>query len=317
MRMPIVRAQMGRWNPWPSCRRKWETEDMKAIVEYFNEFFRLLKTIQPADIIDILLVAFVVYRIILMIRTTSTSRIAKAVVFVLLLSWVTGLLKLHVLNFIMGKVLELGLIALVILFQPELRRAVEKLGGTSLREVLSPKERNKEMNDVISQTVTACETMSREKVGALMVFERSSRLDEYFKTGTMIDGKVSEQLIRNIFFPKASLHDGAMVIRDGRVAAAGCVLPLSENQHLSADLGTRHRAGVGISEVTDAVIVIVSEETGTISVAVGGMLKRHLAPQTLERLLLNELAPEVETGKKPGLLGRLSRRAGKDGSHEE
>ncbi len=290
---------------------------MKAIVEYFNEFFRLLKTIQPADIIDILLVAFVVYRIILMIRTTSTSRIAKAVVFVLLLSWVTGLLKLHVLNFIMGKVLELGLIALVILFQPELRRAVEKLGGTSLREVLSPKERNKEMNDVISQTVTACETMSREKVGALMVFERSSRLDEYFKTGTMIDGKVSEQLIRNIFFPKASLHDGAMVIRDGRVAAAGCVLPLSENQHLSADLGTRHRAGVGISEVTDAVIVIVSEETGTISVAVGGMLKRHLAPQTLERLLLNELAPEVETGKKPGLLGRLSRRAGKDGSHEE
>ncbi len=290
---------------------------MKAIVEYFNEFFRLLKTIQPADIIDILLVAFVVYRIILMIRTTSTSRIAKAVVFVLLLSWVTGLLKLHVLNFIMGKVLELGLIALVILFQPELRRAVEKLGGTSLREVLSPKERNKEMNDVISQTVTACETMSREKVGALMVFERSSRLDEYFKTGTMIDGKVSEQLIRNIFFPKASLHDGAMVIRDGRVAAAGCVLPLSENQHLSADLGTRHRAGVGISEVTDAVVVIVSEETGTISVAVGGMLKRHLAPQTLERLLLNELAPEVETGKKPGLLGRLSRRAGKDGSHEE
>lgn len=290
---------------------------MKAIVEYFNEFFRLLKTIQPADIIDILLVAFVVYRIILMIRTTSTSRIAKAVVFVLLLSWVTGLLKLHVLNFIMGKVLELGLIALVILFQPELRRAVEKLGGTRLREVLSPKERNKEMNDVISQTVTACETMSREKVGALMVFERSSRLDEYFKTGTMIDGKVSEQLIRNIFFPKASLHDGAMVIRDGRVAAAGCVLPLSENQHLSADLGTRHRAGVGISEVTDAVVVIVSEETGTISVAVGGMLKRHLAPQTLERLLLNELAPEVETGKKPGLLGRLSRRAGKDGSHEE
>lgn len=317
MRMPIVHAQLGRRNPWLSCRRKWETEDMKAILEYFNEFFRLLKTIQPADIIDILLVAFVVYRIILMIRTTSTSRIAKAVVFVLLLSWVTGLLKLHVLNFIMGKVLELGLIALVILFQPELRRAVEKLGGTSLREVLSPKERNKEMNSVISQTVTACETMSREKVGALMVFERSSRLDEYFKTGTMIDGKVSEQLIRNIFFPKASLHDGAMVIRDGRVAAAGCVLPLSENQHLSADLGTRHRAGVGISEVTDAVVVIVSEETGTISVAAGGMLKRHLAPQTLERLLLNELAPETETEKKSGLLGRLGRRAGKDGSHEK
>ena len=130
-----------------------------------------------------------------------------------------------------------------------------------------------------------------------MVFERASRLDEYFKTGTLIDGRVSEQLIRNIFFPNASLHDGAMVIRDGRVAAAGCVLPLSENHHLSADLGTRHRAGVGVSELTDAVVVIVSEETGTISVAVGGMLKRHLAPQTLQRLLTNELAPAEEEGK--------------------
>ena len=116
-------------------------------------------------------------------------------------------------------------------------------------------------------------------------------LAEYTKTGTGIDGQVSEQLIRNIFFPKAALHDGAMIIRDGRVTAAGCVLPLSDSNRLSADLGTRHRAGVGMSEVSDAVVIIVSEETGTISVAVGGMLKRHLAPQTLERLLRNELCP--------------------------
>ena len=133
----------------------------------------------------------------------------------------------------------MGLIALVVLFQPELRRAVEKVGGASLKELISPRERSKEINDVIAQTVMACEAMAREKVGALMVFERASRLDEYFKTGTLIDGRVSEQLIRNIFFPKASLHDGAMIIRDGRVTAAGCVLPLSENNHLSADLGTR------------------------------------------------------------------------------
>jgi len=126
----------------------------------------------------------------------------------------------------------------------------------------------------------------------LIVFARQNRLDEYFKSGSMIDGQVSEQLIRNIFFPKAALHDGAMIIRDGRVAAAACVLPLSDSDRLSADLGTRHRAGVGISEVSDAVVVIVSEETGAISVAVGGMLKRHLAPQTLERLLRNELCHE-------------------------
>jgi diadenylate cyclase len=134
--------------------------------------------------------------------------------------------------------------------------------------------------------------MSREKVGALMVFARTDRLDEYFKTGTQIDGQVSDQLIRNIFFPKAALHDGAMIIRDGRITAAGCVLPLSESDRISADLGTRHRAGVGMSEVSDAVVVIVSEETGAISVAVGGMLKRHLAPQTLERLLRSELCHE-------------------------
>ena len=192
------------------------------------------------------------------------------------------------------------------------------MGAASLREIISPRARNKEINDVISQTVSACEAMSREKVGALMVFERSSRLDEYFKTGTIIDGRVSDQLIRNIFFPKAALHDGAMVVRDGRVTAAGCVLPLSGNQQLSADLGTRHRAGVGISEVSDAVVVIVSEETGTISVAVGGMLKRHLAPQTLERLLLNELAPG-EDGKKRGALSGLwsKVKSGKDESNEK
>ncbi|MDD7651188.1 MAG: diadenylate cyclase CdaA [Candidatus Faecousia sp.] len=289
-----------------------------AIWEYFNEFVRLLKTIQPADIIDIVLVTLLVYKVIQMIRSTSTARIAKAVVLILLLSWATGLFELHVLNYLMSRVLDLGLIALLVLFQPELRRGVEKMGGASLREIISPRERNKEINDVISQTVSACEAMSREKVGALMVFERSSRLDEYFKTGTIIDGRVSDQLIRNIFFPKAALHDGAMVVRDGRVTAAGCVLPLSGNQQLSADLGTRHRAGVGISEVSDAVVVIVSEETGTISVAVGGMLKRHLAPQTLERLLLNELAPG-EDGKKRGALSGLwsKVKSGKDESNEK
>ncbi len=179
-----------------------------------------------------------------------------------------------------------------------------------------------EMDVIIAQTVMACEAMSKEKVGALIVFAREQRLDEYFKTGTQIDGQVSEQLLRNIFFPKAALHDGAMIIRDGRVAAAGCVLPLSGNDHLSADLGTRHRAGVGMSEASDAVVVIVSEETGTISVAVGGMLKRHLAPQTLEKLLHNELCPgqaEQTTPSAPmKLLKKLTgRNKEADGNEKE
>lgn len=179
---------------------------------------------------------------------------------------------------------------------------LDRLGSVRLRSILGTSKPVQEMDTVISQTVMACEAMSREKVGALIVFAREGRLEEYFKTGTMINGQVSEQLIRNIFFPKAALHDGAMIIRDGQVAAAGCVLPLSDSSRLSADLGTRHRAGVGMSEASDAVVVIVSEETGTVSVAVGGMLKRHLAPQTLERLLRNELMPEQPTQEDNALL---------------
>ena len=167
-----------------------------------------------------------------------------------------------------------------------------------------PEKKAQEMEGTIAQTVMACEAMSKERVGALIVFARDNRMDEYFKTGTMIEAQVSEQLIRNIFFPKAALHDGAMIIRDGKIAAAGCVLPLSNSHRLSADLGTRHRAGVGMSEVTDAVVVIVSEETGTISVAVGGVLKRYLAPRMLERLLRNELCKE-EPQQKESLLTNL------------
>lgn len=172
---------------------------------------------------------------------------------------------------------------------------LDRLGNMRLRSLLGLTESKQELDPIIAQTVAACEIMSRERVGALIVFAREARLDEYFKTGTQIDGQVSEQLIRNIFFEKAPLHDGAMIIRDGRIAAAGCVLPLSDSNRLSAELGTRHRAGVGMSEVSDAVVVIVSEETGTISVAVGGMLKRHLAPQTLGRLLHNELRAGEDT----------------------
>ena len=215
----------------------------------------------------------------------------------LLATWITGLFQMEMLNFGLNKILELGVIALVIMFQPELRRALERMGGKSVKELLSGKSPQGEMEEAILATVSACEIMSKERVGVLLIFERATSLEDYFKTGTLLDAKTSEQLLRNLFFPKASLHDGAVIIRGGRVAAAGCVMPLSENPHLSSDLGTRHRAGVGTSEVSDAVVVIVSEETGTISVAVGGMLKRHLAPQTLERLLTTELIPNEQEQK--------------------
>ena len=255
-----------------------------------RELFGTLTTIQWRDVLDILLVTYLIYRVVLLVRSTSAMRIAKGFMAILVISAVTQIQELWTLNFLLGQILSIGLLALVILFQPELRRMMDHLGSSvSLRRFLAPERELGEMDMVISQTVKACEIMGRERVGALIVFARTHRLDEYFKTGTVIDSRVSEQLIRNIFFPKAALHDGAMIIRDGRIAAAGCVMPLSDSHRLSADLGTRHRAGVGTSEASDAVVVIVSEETGTISVAVGGMLKRHLAPQTLERLLRQEL----------------------------
>ena len=272
---------------------------MEAIYELLGTLSRM----QWSDYLDIIVVAFLIYKLLPMIRTPSIMRIARTVLAIVVIAWITDAMSLHTISFILNQFLAVGILAFVILFQPELRRMLDHLGNVKLRNFFSTSKPMQEMDAVIAQAVMACEIMSREKIGALIVFAREQRLEEYFKTGSQIDGQVSEQLIRNIFFPKASLHDGAMIIRDGRIAAAGCVLPLSDSVRLSADLGTRHRAGVGMSEASDAVVVIVSEETGTISVAVGGMLKRHLAPQTLEKLLHNELCPveEIDREKNPVL----------------
>lgn len=280
-------------------------------MEQMQNIWQQLGRMQWTDFVDIAIVAILIYCIMPLIKTPSTMRIARAVLAVVVIAWLTEVLHLYTLSFILNQFLAVGLLALVILFQPELRRMLDRLGSVRLRGLLGISKPAQELDAVISQTVMACEIMSKERVGALIVFARETPIDEYFKSGTQIDGQVSEQLLRNIFFPKASLHDGAVIIRDGRVAAAGCVLPLSESHRLSADLGTRHRAGVGMSEVSDAVVIIVSEETGTISVAVGGMLKRHLASQTLERLLRNELCPQEDV-KENNLAVRLRQKLKKD-----
>ncbi len=285
-------------------------------MEAVQEFFRQIAGMQWTDYLDIIIVTFLLYKLLPLFRSTGTIRVAAVAVAVLIITWIADVLNLYSLKYILDQFLQIGVIALIVLFQPELRRMLEHLGRVKIKHLFSGDKNLQEMEGVIAQTVQACEIMGKEKVGALIVFARDNRLDEYFKTGTRIDGQVSEQLLRNIFFPKASLHDGAMIIRDGKVAVAGCVLPLSDSSRLSADLGTRHRAGVGMSEVSDAVVVIVSEETGTISVAVGGMLKRHLAPQTLERLLLNELCPE-EDAVEDNLVVRLRQKLQKKGKEEQ
>ena len=267
-------------------------------MEYLQTLWSHLSSIQLSDVLDIVIVAFLIYKIIPVFRATNTARIAKVVVVILVIAWLTDVAELYTLNFVLNQFLSIGLLALIILFQPELRRMLDHLSGVKLKKFLGHQKPEQEIVPAITQTVAACKAMSEARIGALIVFARDSHLEEYFKTGTVIDGRVSEQLIRNIFFTNAALHDGAMIIRDGRIAAAGCVLPLSESSRLSLDLGTRHRAAVGMSEVSDAVVVVVSEETGAISVAIDGMLKRHLAPQTLDRLLRNELCPEEKEEEK-------------------
>ena len=287
---------------------KVDIKGVRTFMESIQNLLHQIQRMQWSDYLDIAVVAFLIYKILPLIKTPSTTRIAKAVVAVLVIAWLTDFLHLYTVGFIMNQFLAIGLLALVILFQPELRRMLDHLGSVKLTSIFGVnKPVQQEMDAVITQTVRACEAMGREKVGALIVFAREQRLEEYFKTGTQIDGQVSE-LIRNIFFKNSPLHDGAMIIRDGRVAAAGCVLPLSDSNRLSSDLGTRHRAGVGMSEASDAVVVIVSEETGTISVAVGGMLKRHLAPQTLDKLLHNELCPANDGDEKQDLSLRLKQK---------
>ena len=290
---------------------------MAAIRSFFQEMFSSIPPLGVMDIVDILVVAFLIYKLMLIIRSTSAARVARSIMLLLVATWLTDVVHMYTLNWILTRFIEVGIIAIVIVFQPELRRALERFGGRTMLRFADPLSNRSVEQNAIAATVTACEIMAKERVGVLLVFERRTSLEEYFKTGTLIDAKVTDQLLRNLFFKNSPLHDGAVIIRHGRVAAAGCVLPLSENTHLSSDLGTRHRAGIGMSEASDAVVVIVSEETGTISVAIGGMLKRHLAPQTLEKLLTNELLPE-ENYKKRNVLDRVrSFLARKEEAHHE
>ena len=290
---------------------------MAAIRSFFQEMFSSITPLGVMDIVDILVVAFLIYKLMLIIRSTSAARVARSIMLLLVATWLTDVVHMYTLNWILTRFIEVGIIAIVIVFQPELRRALERFGGRTMLRFADPLSNRSVEQNAIAATVTACEIMAKERVGVLLVFERRTSLEEYFKTGTLIDAKVTDQLLRNLFFKNSPLHDGAVIIRHGRVAAAGCVLPLSENTHLSSDLGTRHRAGIGMSEASDAVVVIVSEETGTISVAIGGMLKRHLAPQTLEKLLTNELLPE-ENYKKKNVLDRVrSFLARKEEAHHE
>lgn len=282
----------------------------------------VLDTIRPSDLIDIAVLSLVIYRLLWMVRKTSSGRVMRGILMLLFAMWLCSRLDLYATSYLLSKVVEWGVVVVVVLFQPEIRRFLERMGGSmGLSNMFAQSTLpTHDVDRAISQTVEAYASMSKDKVGALMVFERTNLLDDVIKTGTPLDCAVDSELLKNIFWNKAPLHDGAVIVRDGRIVGAGCMLPLSGNVNLSRDLGMRHRAGIGMSEHSDAVVVIVSEETGSISAAVGGMLKRHLAPETLERLLRNELLADSGEGEKKNntrsLFSLLFSRGKKEGDEE-
>ena len=294
-------------------------EEMEGILYLLQEFKGKVVLFGISDVVDIAIMAFLIYKVIMLMRRTNSGAVAKGVLLLLFALGVSTFFHLNTVSYLLQQLMVWGVVALVVIFQPEIRRFLEQMGRTSLGKVFTPEEARNELDSAITQTVDAYMSLSKSKTGALMVFERKNMLDDAIKTGTALDCTVSAELLKNIFWNKAPLHDGAVIVRAGRIVGAGCMLPMSGNVNLSRELGMRHRAGIGASEHTDAVVAIVSEETGSISVAVGGMLKRHLAPETLERLLRNELLPERENDEaaskfKLGNLLRFGKGKKQDGN---
>ena len=275
---------------------------MSTLTVFLSNAINYIKLISISDILDIAIVAFLIYKLIGFVRKTNLVPVAKGLVVLLVALWLSGELHFTMINWLLRNIVELGLIALVIIFHPELRRFLEKVGSSRITGIFGGEYKSMNMESAIMQTVLACADLSRSRTGALIIFERDNQLAEPISTGTLLNADVTAELMKNIFFVKAPLHDGAVIIKNGRIAAAGCMLPMSANMNLSRDLGMRHRAGIGVSERSDAVAVIVSEETGAISVAVDGMLKRHLTTETVETLLRKELVPAVEGNGKKSLM---------------
>ena len=263
-----------------------------------------LATIRISDAVDILIVTFLIYKAIWFVRRTNSYNLAKGLILILVALWLSDIFKLTMINSLLKRAVELGLIALLILFQPELRRVLERMGSSfsSGHAVASSAT-----EQAIAQTVLACTEMSASRTGALIIFERKVKLNDIMSTGTIINSDTTAELLKNLFYNKAPLHDGAVIIRDGRIAAAGCVLPLTSKTNLSKDLGMRHRAGIGLSEQSDAVVVIVSEETGSVSVAIEGMLKRHLTASVFEKLLRSELISDEDESSKRGFANYIKK----------
>jgi diadenylate cyclase len=262
-----------------------------------QEFFTSLATgFGILDVIDIAIIAFIIYKALEFIRESRAEQIVKGFIILIAATFLSSLLHLYALNWILKGVMSFGIIALVVVFQPELRRVLEYIGRGRIFTMRFQAVDNDVVKATASAVAGAVDGFSTDKVGALIVMEKDVTLNDFAETGTILDAGVTTELLENIFYEGAPMHDGAVIIRAGRVYAAGCVLPLSRNRGLPKELGTRHRAGIGITEVSDALCIIVSEETGVISTAYDGKLQRFLDVKAVEKDILNMFLDETQTG---------------------
>ena len=263
---------------------------------FYNTILNYIAIVRPTDVLDVLIVAYVIYKLLIFIRDTRAIQLLKGIGILLVVFQISVWLSLNAVNFILRNAMQVGIIAILIVFQPELRRALEKVGRSSVSKLFGTEDTGDKSikRQTIDEIVRAAENLSKSRTGGLIVIEKETKIGDIVATGVNLGADVTAELLANIFVPKTPLHDGAVVIRDNKIVAAGCFLPLSQNSRLSKELGTRHRAGLGISEESDAVVVIVSEETGRISVAVDGDLKTGLNIEHLKKLLILSLEPQKD-----------------------
>lgn len=286
-----------------------------AIRSVWELLFYVITNVGLQDILDILVIAFLIYKCIEFFRQTRGGQLVKGLVVLLAVALVANWFDMVTVNWLMKRVMDSILVAAVIIFQPEIRRVLEQVGTSRFSlfgRNTSADSENERMSNCIDAACKAAGSMQEQKCGALMVFERTTQLGEIIATGTTVDAEATSAIISNIFYPKSPLHDGGMILRGGRVYAAGCILPLTQNSELNQELGTRHRAAIGMSENSDAVVVVVSEETGTISLAVNGKLRRGFDAITLHNELTELLIDSEENNN--GFFGRIMANFGRKNS---
>ncbi|GAA0700725.1 diadenylate cyclase CdaA [Paraclostridium ghonii] len=282
---------------------------MFNIDSFWQGFISLASNVNIPDIVDIAIVTYIFYKVYTFIKDTRAEQVLKGMLFLLVATKVSEIFNLHTLYWMLENTLTVGLIAVLIIFQPELRSGLEYIGRTKFNFLgknnytISEEELKKDIEEIVE----CLYSLSRQKIGALIIMERDTRIGEVINTGTIIDGEISRQLLINTFIPNTPLHDGAVVIRDGKVKAAACFLPLTENKDLSKDLGTRHRAAIGVSEISDCLSLIVSEETGAVSIAKSGKLYRNMTKERLTNILRSNLKSSSEDQEKGFLKGGIFR----------